>query len=82
MTWAIASTLATRDINADAFDAVVAVTTALMIAARRVDIVQHHGRTAGDEPATLADWRRYTVLLLVVTAAAWSVAHVIAGNLP
>ena len=65
-----------------AFDAAVAVTLALMITARRVDIVQHRGRTAGDEPATLADWRRYTAVLLLVTAVGWVVAHVAAGNRP
>lgn len=61
-------------------DFIVGVTLVLMLAARRLDITKFNGRTFGDEPATLRHWRRYAVLLVSSTVAAWSVAHLIAGS--
>ncbi|MBK7825607.1 hypothetical protein [Nannocystis sp.] len=52
-----------------------------MIGARRVDIVRFGGRTVQDEPASLADWRRFSLLLVVVAAVSWLIAHFISGNL-
>lgn len=60
-------------------DAVAWVTVALIVLARRVDITRHAGTTASGEPATLAHWRRYAVIVVLVAAAATIVAHAIAG---
>ena len=62
-------------------DAVAVFAVILMIVTRRLDITHFAGRTMGDEPATLAHWRRHTMLLVITAAAAWLLAHYIAGNL-
>lgn len=61
-------------------DFVVGITLVLMIAARWFDVARCDGRTLSNEPATLHHWRRYAVSLVGVTAAAWSLAHLIAGS--
>lgn len=61
-------------------DAIVWGVAAVMIAARRLDITLYGGRTISDDPADLGHWRRYTALLLGVTLAAWSLAHLIGGS--
>ncbi|PCC72229.1 hypothetical protein [Nannocystis exedens] len=58
-------------------DGVVWVTVVLGILARRVDITRWSGTTAAGEPATLAHWRRYTATVVVVTAVASVLAHVL-----
>jgi hypothetical protein len=56
-------------------DGVIWLTVALMIVARRVDITRWHGTTTTGEPATLADWRSYSMIAVLVTAAASAIAH-------
>lgn len=58
-------------------DGVVWVTVVLSILARRIDITRWSGKTASGEPATLAHWRRYAATVLIVTAAASALVHVI-----
>jgi hypothetical protein len=46
----------------------------LMIGLRYLDITRFHGTTADDQPASLGDWKRYSVKLLVISAALWFAA--------
>ena len=65
-----------------ALDGAFGATVVILIAVRYIDITRLNGQTASGEPATLAHWRRYSVMLLSCGAAAWAVAHAIAylGN--
>ena len=49
-----------------------------LLAARYVDIRYFHGTTSDGDPAFMADWRRYTVLVVLVAMGLWLVAHAIA----
>ena len=51
-----------------------------MIAARYVDITMFKGQTSECEPATLAHWRRYAILLALVATAMWALARVAASR--
>ncbi len=62
-------------------DIVYVVTVPLLLAARYLDIARYQGETAYGQPATMADWRRYALLLLVASAAVWLAAHAIAYGL-
>lgn len=62
-------------------DAIVATTVILMSAARRLDIARFAGQTIDGEPATMAHWRTYTMILFGTTVLAWTLAHFISGNL-
>jgi len=46
-----------------------------LIVLRYMDITRLNGLTSKSEPATLAHWRKYTVLLLVASASVWGLAH-------
>ena len=61
-------------------DAVVWITVATSLVARRFDITRLNGQTAGGEPATLAHWRTYAAAVITVTAFASLLAHAIAGS--
>lgn len=61
-------------------DAIAGVTVLAMIGARRLDIVRFGGRTVLDEPATLADWGRFSLLLVVAATVSWMIAHFLSGN--
>jgi len=50
-----------------------------MIIVRFLDIKFLDGRTTTDKPATLAHWRKYAVLLIIISAIIWLVAHAAAG---
>jgi len=50
----------------------------LLLAARYVDVKHFKGRTAEGRPATLADWRRYALLLGGISLGLWLVAHLAA----
>ncbi len=63
------------------FDAIAAAAAVLIVVARRLDITRFGGRTASDEPATLAHWRRHTLMVCATAIVGWSLAHFIAGNL-
>ena len=58
-----------------AADAVFCGTVPLLIAARRVDILRHGGKTASGEPATMSHWRRHAILLLACAAVLWAAAR-------
>jgi len=47
------------------------------IGLRYVDIKHFHGQTAAGEPATMAHWRRYVLLLSSLALGLWAVAHAI-----
>lgn len=74
-------TIAVKAVPLPSFlDAVVWVTTGLMLLARWLDITRFNGRTVSDEPATLGHWRRYVALLVGVTLGAWLFARWLAGS--
>lgn len=54
----------------------------LLVASRHLDIVRYQGATAYGEPATLAHWRRYVTILLLVAGGGWLAAHGAAYILP
>jgi len=63
-----------------ALDVVVWVTVALTLVARHRDITRWGGQTASGEPATLAHWRRFAAVVILVTAAASVLAHALGGS--
>jgi hypothetical protein len=48
---------------------------ASMIIVRFIDIKFLDGQTAAGEPASIKHWRRYAVLLIVISAIIWSASH-------
>ncbi len=46
-----------------------------LVLARYIDITQCNGLTSDEKPATLADWRRYAVLLVLIATSLWVLAH-------
>jgi hypothetical protein len=75
--------LATIVVNEIAFpaplDALIWATVALSIAARWLDITRYQGTTASGELATMADWRRHAMTLVLVAALGSVVAHMLGG---
>ncbi len=61
-------------------DATAVLAVLVMVLARYLDITRFAGKTVDGEPATMTDWRGYTIKVLCMAAAAWSLAHYIAGN--
>jgi hypothetical protein len=57
------------------WDAVFWGTVILLLAVRHFDITRLHGQTFAGTPASLAHWRRYALVLLVLSAAAWAASH-------
>lgn len=53
------------------------IVVALMIAARYLDITRYGGATSDGQPATLAHWRRYAIVVLIASAVVWLGAHAI-----
>jgi hypothetical protein len=51
--------------------------TGSLVLIRYYDITRLEGLTAESEPANLGHWRRYSVLLLFISAAIWAFAHAI-----
>jgi hypothetical protein len=49
--------------------------TVSLLVARFLDISWYRGSTSTGEPTTMAHWRRYAVLLLVISVALWVGAH-------
>jgi hypothetical protein len=47
----------------------------LLVGARYLDIARYQGVTVEGEPATTAHFRRYALILLVVSAAVWAAAR-------
>jgi hypothetical protein len=58
-------------------DAVFGATALCLPALRYVDIRFLHGKTGDGQPATMADWGRYTATILGASAALWLLAHAI-----
>ena len=48
-----------------------------VIIVRYVDIRYLNGRTADDEPATLAHWRRHALILIIGSFCAWLIAFLV-----
>ena len=46
-----------------------------LILLRYIDITRLNGLTANGEPASLQDWRRYVLLLLLIAGGVWVLAH-------
>lgn len=47
----------------------------LLIGARYIDIVRYKGTTIQGEPATMAHFKRYVLIVLMAGAAVWAVAR-------
>lgn len=60
-------------------DAAVWLAVALTIGARWLDITRWQGKTASGEAATLAHWRRHSLIIIATTAAASVLAHAVGG---
>ncbi len=48
-----------------------------LIVVRYIDITRLKGSTKDGEPASLRHWRRYVLSLLLVSGAAWALAHLV-----
>ena len=64
-----------------ALDAAAWGTAALMLIARRVDVIRYKGRTVDDRPATLRDWRLHTAIVVGYTCLGGLIAHQLGGSL-
>lgn len=62
-----------------AADLVYAAGVAFLLGTRFLDITRFQGTTATAEPATLAHWRRYALVVLAVSAGVWVGAHAVAA---
>ena len=49
-----------------------------LLAARYVDIRYLYGLTVEGDPASMADWRRYAVFLVLVATGLWIAVHAVA----
>jgi hypothetical protein len=49
-----------------------------LLAARYIDIRYLYGLTVDGDPASLDDWRRYAVFLVLVATGLWLVLHAVA----
>ena len=56
-------------------DAVAWLLIGLLIGARYIDVVRFKGQTINDQPATMAHFRRYALLVLSAGTALWAVAR-------
>ena len=51
-----------------------------MVVVRWVDITKFKGHTAAGKPATLADWREYSLILAAVSTGLWALARLAAAR--
>jgi hypothetical protein len=65
--------ISNRHSGLDSLDAFYLITVVLLIAVRYCDIKYFAGPS--DKPATMADWRKYVLLLLLITGGMWLAAH-------
>jgi hypothetical protein len=70
--------LENRQANFSLADVVLWCTVAACIGLRYVDISRLNGLKATGEPASIADWRRYTLILLIVVLMLWGIARRVA----
>ena len=61
----------------NAADVIFWVTVALLVLTRYLDINLLGGLTATDKPASMANWRKYTMFLLIGSTAVWGLSHAI-----
>jgi uncharacterized protein YhhL (DUF1145 family) len=61
----------------NAADVVFGVIVALLVLTRYIDIKLLGGFTVTDKPASMADWRKYTIFLLIGSTAVWVLSHAI-----
>ncbi len=54
-------------------------TVGCLLAARYADIRYFAGKTSEGKPATMAHYRRYSIILCVVSGVVWIVVHLIPG---
>lgn len=60
-------------------DACYWITVACLLAARYADIRYFSGKTSEGKPATMAHYRRYSVVLCAVSGVVWGAVHLIPG---
>jgi len=60
----------------NAADAIFWTTVALLVLTRYIDIKLLGGLTVTNQPASMADWRKYTTFLLIGSTAVWGLSHV------
>jgi hypothetical protein len=58
-------------------DVIFWITTAVLIVVRYFDVKLWDGATCTGNPATMAHWRRYAVILLGCAGAIWAVLHLV-----
>jgi hypothetical protein len=51
-----------------------------LIVVRYVDITRFKGETSEGQPATLVDWRRYAILLAILSTTLWALARFAASR--
>ena len=51
-----------------------------LIVVRYVDITKFKGQTSEGKPAALAHWRRYAVLIAIISAGLWALARVASSH--
>lgn len=51
-----------------------------LVGVRYVDITRFKGETTEGEPATIAHWRRYAIMMMLISAALWALARVAASR--
>lgn len=51
-------------------------TVILLIIVRFIDIKRLNGKTSSGEPATMGHWKKYTLFLILGSAAMWILAHI------
>lgn len=47
-----------------------------LIVVRHVDVTRFQGLTSEGKPATIADWRRYAIRIVVISVGVWALARV------
>jgi hypothetical protein len=52
-------------------------TAVALVLARYLDIKFYNGLTAAGEPASIANWRKYAITLLISSAAIWILTHLV-----
>jgi hypothetical protein len=51
-----------------------------LIVIRYVDIAKLNGETSDSKPATLAHWRRYSILVVIISTGLWALARYAASH--
>ena len=61
----------------NAADVVFGITVAALILTRYIDIKLLGGFTVTNQPASMANWRKYAIFLLIGSTAVWVLSHAI-----